>query len=111
MMFEATSAVMATVSEAAPPIVVFPKMKTSSPTYKFFDIPTPPVVVIDPVVLLEESVVSVTAILTGTAPNRLSTVSFLDVDALVSTTASISAAATSDAASEVNSENFTSAMV
>ena len=64
--------------------------------------------VIDPVVLLVESVMSVTARLTGTAPNRLSIVSFLEALSLLSTIASTSADAAAD--NEVNSENFTSAM-
>ena len=66
--------------------------------------------VIDPVVLLEDCVTSVTARLTGTAPNRLSIVSFLEALSLVSTIANTSAAATAEAASVDNSENFTSAM-
>ena len=47
---------------------------------------------------------------TGTAPKRLSIDSFFEVDAPVSTIASISSDATSEAARAVSSENYTSAM-
>ena len=91
-------------TSASPKTVKFP------PTTAAFEIPIPPVVVIDPVVLLVEFVVSIDAILTGIAPNRLSIDSCLEVLALVSTIAITSADAKSEAASVDNSENFTSAM-
>ena len=68
----------------------------------------PPVVVIDPVVLLEDCVTSVTARLTGTVPNRLSMVSFLEALSLLSTIANTSADAAAD--NEDHAENFTSAL-
>ena len=55
-----------------------------------------------------DSVASVTDRLTGTAPNRLSMVNFLEALSLVSTIANTSADAAAD--NEVNSENFMSAM-